>query len=171
MESKFQFPLYFEGNSNSQKVVAIFPFAIVDLTVRIVRAIGIVGLLNFMIIAFPVEFKTSAGKIEAKYFLIKLVIFIFKVWNSFIIEKVCFTFENFDFAYSIKEFVYFNMSFEDSDLVFIDFKSAFEHFKQGSTNFKFHFEYFKESFIDFSFAFKNSNFAFKDLDLPFEYFN
>ena len=53
------------------------PFAIVDLTVRIVRAIGIVGLLNFMIIAFPVEFKTSAGKIEAKYFLIKLVIFIF----------------------------------------------------------------------------------------------
>ena len=55
------------------------PFAIIDLTVRIERAIGIVGLLTFMIIAFQVEFKTSAGKIGAKYFLIKLVIFIFKV--------------------------------------------------------------------------------------------
>jgi hypothetical protein len=33
----------------------------------------------------------------------------------FIIGKVCFTFGDFDLAYSIKEFEYFIKAFEDSD--------------------------------------------------------
>ena len=83
MESKFQFPLYFEGNNNCPKVAARLPLVIrvIYLMVKIMRSVRIVGLvrLNLMVVILRVEFETSVRKLRAmqRSFLFKLVIFVF----------------------------------------------------------------------------------------------